>query len=208
MIAAIPVSAARIAREAYSPEKTHEPDAGPGSTRRSVDFMPRRQLRLWFQLFMRRRGNVLPRPDPSLHLIGYDDSETAPKTPDLANRPRALLARTARDGCRHIVPGSYSACLEIFSSAPMQANVTRREDPPYETSGSGMPFVGIIPRTTLMLMKACTTIMLVMPTARKRPNMSWVRRAVRMPRHRKTAKSSTITSAPSNPTSSAVTAKM
>src|SRR5689334_18931532 len=60
----------------------------------------------------------------------------------------------------------HSACLVMFSSTPIQASVTNNDDPPYDTSGSGMPLVGIIPSTTLMLMKACMTTMLVMPTAR------------------------------------------
>src|SRR5215471_1017608 len=66
----------------------------------------------------------------------------------------------------------YSACFVMFKSTPTQARVTNSDDPPYETSGSGMPLVGIRPSTTLTLINACRTIMLVMPTARKRPKLS------------------------------------
>ena len=51
----------------------------------------------------------------------------------------------------------------MFSSTPTHASVTNSDDPPYDTSGSGIPLVGIIPSTTLMLMNACSTTMLVMP---------------------------------------------
>jgi hypothetical protein len=62
---------------------------------------------------------------------------------------------------------NYSACLVMFSSIPTHSSVTNNDDPPYETSGSGIPLVGIMPSTTLMLMKACSTTMLVMPTAQR-----------------------------------------
>src|SRR5207253_9533478 len=96
----------------------------------------------------------------------------------------------------------------IFGSTPTQANVTNNDDPPYDTSGSGIPLVGIIPSTTLILMNACNTTMLVIPTARYLPNTSSIRHEALMPRHRKIANSATTNSAPTSPNSSAVTAKM
>src|ERR1700676_2317147 len=102
----------------------------------------------------------------------------------------------------------YSACFVIFSSTPTHASVTNSDDPPYDTSGSGIPFVGIIPSTTLILMNACSTTILVIPTARYLPKTSSVRHEARIPRHRKIANSVTTNIAPTNPNSSAVTAKI
>src|SRR5579864_1008975 len=102
----------------------------------------------------------------------------------------------------------YSVCLVTFSSTPMQASVMNKDDPPYEISGRGIPLVGINPSTTLILMSACTTTMLVIPTARNRPNMSWVRKLVRMPRHKKSANKLTTARHPSSPSSSPSTEKM
>ena len=72
--------------------------------------------------------------------------------------------------------------------------------------GSGMPLVGIMPKTTLMLMSACTTTMAVMPVARKRANGSCVFMATRMPRHRKMLNRTTTSTAPHSPSSSAILA--
>ncbi len=41
----------------------------------------------------------------------------------------------------------------MFNRTPTHASVTNRDEPPYDTSGRGIPFVGIIPSTTLILMK-------------------------------------------------------
>src|SRR5580700_1011867 len=105
-------------------------------------------------------------------------------------------------------PVVHSTCFVIFSKTPTQASVTKSDDPPYDTSGNGIPLVGIIPSTTLMLMNACRTTMLVIPTARYRPKVSSVRHETRIPRHKKTANSVTTNKAPTNPNSSAVTAKI
>ena len=51
-----------------------------------------------------------------------------------------------------------------------------------------MPLVGISPSTTLMFTSACVTIMVVMPSARKAPNESGARRAMRSPRQATTPK--------------------
>src|SRR5437588_10718632 len=98
----------------------------------------------------------------------------------------SLLAWTRPEGRGD---ARYSACFVIFSSTPTHANVTNNDDPPYDTSGSGIPLVGIIPSTTLILMNACNTTMLVIPTARYLPNTSSIRHEALMPRHRKIANS-------------------
>ena len=47
----------------------------------------------------------------------------------------------------------------------MPTSVMSSDDPPELTSGSGMPFVGIMLSTTLMFMNACTAIIVVSPSA-------------------------------------------
>ena len=44
---------------------------------------------------------------------------------------------------------------------PRQIMLVIIEDPPWLRNGSGMPFVGIIPSTTLMFTSACTAIIVV-----------------------------------------------
>jgi hypothetical protein len=61
--------------------------------------------------------------------------------------------------------GRYSVCWLIFSSTPTLASIMNRLDPPYEINGSGIPLVGSSASTTLMLKKACTTIIVVTPMA-------------------------------------------
>ena len=58
------------------------------------------------------------------------------------------------------------------------------DDPPVLTNGSGMPFVGISPSTTLMFMNACTAIIVVRPSARNAPNASGARSGDRAARAR------------------------
>jgi len=60
--------------------------------------------------------------------------------------------------------------------------------------------------TTLMLMKACSTMDRVSPAARKRPKSSGAPRAARSPRQRRTTKASSTASAPIIPISSPITA--
>jgi hypothetical protein len=64
------------------------------------------------------------------------------------------------------VGNPYSVCWLTFNNTPTLASITNKLDPPYEIKGSGMPLVGSKASTTLMLKKACTTIMVVTPTAR------------------------------------------
>ena len=66
--------------------------------------------------------------------------------------------------------------------ARSQMTIVNRDDPPEEIRGRGMPLVGIIPRTTLIFMSACSTTIEVMPMASSRANGSLARTAVRIPR--------------------------
>ena len=73
-------------------------------------------------------------------------------------------------------------------------------------NGSGMPFVGRRPSTTLMLMNAWMAIIVVTPSARKAPNPSAACSAMRSPRQVITQKQIRRQLAPMNPSSSAMTA--
>jgi hypothetical protein len=79
------------------------------------------------------------------------------------------------------------------------------DDPPLLTKGSGIPFVGSRPRTTLMLKNACTATIVVRPSARSEPKLSGARDAIRRPRHVMTPKEMSTTVAPTSPSSSAMT---
>ena len=71
----------------------------------------------------------------------------------------------------------------------MLASVQNNEVPPDEMSGSGIPLVGTRESTTLMLKKACSRMLVVMPKATRRAKGSWERKAVRRPRTPKRTKS-------------------
>ena len=64
----------------------------------------------------------------------------------------------------------------------MPSRLMISDDPPALTNGSGMPLVGIIPSTTLMLTSACTAIMVVSPERDER-----TKRVGRLRRDAKTA---------------------
>src|SRR5205823_7965882 len=83
-----------------------------------------------------------------------------------------------------------NACCDTFRRIPMPTRLMTSEDPPLLTNGNGIPFVGINPSTTLMLMNACTATIVVSPSARKAPNESGARSAMRNPRHVTTQKHS------------------
>ena len=70
----------------------------------------------------------------------------------------------------------------------MPSKFMSSDEPPALTNGSGMPLVGIRPRTTLMLTNACTAIIVVNPSARNAPNRSGACRTTRRPRHVMTQK--------------------
>src|SRR5262249_45093450 len=97
------------------------------------------------------------------------------------------------------------ACCDTFSRMPVPIMLTSRDDPPKLTNGSGMPLVGSSPSVTLMLKKACTVIIAVMPSARNAPNRSGARIAVLSPRHAITQKHASRTVVPASPSSSPMT---
>ena len=63
----------------------------------------------------------------------------------------------------------------------MHPMVKSIDDPPKLTSGSGVPVTGIRPVTEAMLIAAPVTIITVRPPASRRPYVSLVARASRMP---------------------------
>ncbi len=54
----------------------------------------------------------------------------------------------------------------MFKSTPTPSRLMSRDDPPELMKGNGMPFVGRRLVTTLILMKAWQTIIIVSPTPR------------------------------------------
>ena len=71
------------------------------------------------------------------------------------------------------VPCSFHSAFRVmFSRMPMLASVTNTEVPPDDISGSGIHLVGTSDNTTLMLKKACSTMVVVMPNATSRANGS------------------------------------
>jgi hypothetical protein len=97
------------------------------------------------------------------------------------------------------------ACCDTLSSIAIPIMLMSSDDPPALTNGSGMPLVGSRPSTTLMLSEAWKTIIVVSPIARKAPNRSGARSAVRSPRQAITQKQASTTIAPMRPSSSAIT---
>src|SRR5262249_47214304 len=97
-------------------------------------------------------------------------------------RPSQLRARRAGPGpraaraCR--APGSLFA---NDRSIPSATKVGTSADPPYETSGNGIPVIGNTLITAPMLTTACTTSHEVAPAAARRMNGSLTRRAIRRP---------------------------
>src|ERR1051325_8560172 len=70
-------------------------------------------------------------------------------------------------------------CCDTLSRMPIPTKLMTSDDPPLLTKGSGMPFVGIRPSTTLTLMNACTATIVVRPSARNGPNVAGARRRTR-----------------------------
>ncbi|MEY3472023.1 MAG: hypothetical protein RLY63_698 [Chloroflexota bacterium] len=85
---------------------------------------------------------------------------------------------------------------------------TKSDEPPCESSGSGIPVTGRIASTTPMFKNAWPQIQTTIPVARSAPNVSGARRATRSPRMAITTKAPMTTAAPMKPNSSPTTAKM
>ena len=58
------------------------------------------------------------------------------------------------DGCHHLFHPQYPECSLTLSNMPRQMSVLIKELPPALIIGSGMPLVGPMPSTTLMLISA------------------------------------------------------
>jgi hypothetical protein len=84
-----------------------------------------------------------------------------------------------------------------------------RLEPPYATKGSTIPLVGSKPVVTPILRKAGKTIRRVSPRAREKQKVSSAQRdAITRPRQSTTEKTTMTKSAPKNPSSSDITAKI
>ena len=62
--------------------------------------------------------------------------------------------------------------MAMFCSRPSAIIEANIEDPPYDTSGSGTPVTGMMPRHIPMFWKVWKANQQAMPAAATRPNMS------------------------------------
>jgi hypothetical protein len=85
---------------------------------------------------------------------------------------------------------------------------TKSDEPPCESSGSGIPVTGRIASTTPMFRNACPQIQTTIPVARSAPKVSGACRATRRPRRAIAMNAPITTTAPTKPNSSPTTAKM
>ena len=97
---------------------------------------------------------------------------------------------------------------EIDNRTPTAAKLTTSDEPPALMNGSVMPVTGSSATTTPMLMKACRQSHAVIPAASRAPNVSGARSAVRIPDTARIPNRAMTTSAPANPNSSPMIAKM
>ncbi len=91
---------------------------------------------------------------------------------------------------------------------PRMMKLANSEEPPCETKGRVRPVSGIRRVTPPTMMKACSTMMAVKPTAMNELTSLLARTAIRMPRMEKHRYSSRTPAAPSRPVSSAMAEKM
>lgn len=85
---------------------------------------------------------------------------------------------------------------------------TNSDEPPCESSGSGIPVTGSIASTTPMFRNAWPQIQTTIPVASSAPKVSGARRATRNPRRAIVMNAPITTTAPKKPNSSPITAKM
>ena len=98
--------------------------------------------------------------------------------------------------------------MATLSSKPAATIVTNNDVPPAEKNGNVRPVTGNRPVTPPMLMMAWTPNQVAMPPASSIPNRSGAASAVWIPNHTNSPNPPTTASAPTNPSSSAITAKM
>ncbi len=96
----------------------------------------------------------------------------------------------------------------MFSSRPLAAIDTRRDDPPKEMNGRGTPVMGSSPMTMPMLRNAWAMNQPVMPMATSMLKRSAACRAVRKPYTPRARNRATTRTAPISPSSSPMMAKM
>jgi hypothetical protein len=99
-------------------------------------------------------------------------------------------------------------CLAIFTRIPIPIIENSNDDPPELIKGNGMPFVGILPDTTAMLIAACSPNITVIPSPKKNPNMSLAACIIFNPCHIKSTKRLIIIIAPIKPNSSPIIVNM
>src|SRR5690606_28680343 len=129
--------------------------------------------------------------------------------PCAASRPSQLRALCTRPGPRAAsARRAFGSVLASASSSPIPNSVGISDEPPADTSGSGMPVTGSRPITVPMLTRACSTIQTVTEVAARRANGSRVRSATRRPAYPRTPNSPTTTRVPTSPNSSPMIAKM
>src|SRR5713226_1836995 len=87
-------------------------------------------------------------------------------------------------GHHEVLGQRHPSCSLTLNNIPSDASVLNSELPPKLIMGSGNPLVGAMSSTTLILIKACTTIERVTPSARYLPKSSRANRNNRAPRHR------------------------
>ncbi len=94
-------------------------------------------------------------PPPATSALSAPRSRVGRSAPAAAGRPRATRSREA-----------------MLMRIPTAAMVMTREEPPYETNGSGMPVTGSTPTTAPTLITAWLVIQTVIPTASRLPKRS------------------------------------
>ena len=127
--------------------------------------------------------------------------------------PRLMRPSTLLECRLDVVPLSISDSMPVASSParsrkPTMMKLPRSDEPPWLMNGSVRPVSGMTRVTPPTMMNACSTIMLVRPTATKLDTSDFARAAVKKPRMAKHRNSSSTPEAPSRPISSAMSAKM
>ena len=91
---------------------------------------------------------------------------------------------------------------EIFSKIPTDRRVIKIDDPPDEIKGSGIPFVGRSPNTTLILTNAWIMIISTIPNPTNVPNTVLDRSEILIPFQKNTKNKTTNRVDPISPSSS------
>lgn len=98
--------------------------------------------------------------------------------------------------------------LEMAKRMPTAAMRIMREEPPWEMKGRGTPVMGAMETLTAMLRADWTAIQVVMPVARRKPNLSGELKAVLKPLQMRAKRARRMAEILRKPSSSAATAMM